>query len=362
MRLTLVTDAWHPQINGVVRTLGQIVRILGDRGHEVTVVTAAGRTTFGLPTYPEIRLAAVLPHGLDSEIAATRPQAVHIATEGPLGLAARSFCLRRNLPFTTGYHSRFPEMARARLPVPGTARACRALLRWFHGPSRAVMTPTPSMARILENARFRNVAVWTRGVDQARFRPMGGDAFPGLPRPVAVCAGRVAVEKGIEDFLDSPFPGSKVVVGDGPQRADLEARYPDVRFTGYLEGDDLTRAVSSADVFAFPSRTDTFGLVILEALACGVPVAAHDVPGPADILTDPGVGALDDDMGRALARALACDSRRCRSFALGFTWDESAARFESLLCPFSPDEAERASARAERMGILGHGQAARSGS
>ncbi|MEL6961496.1 MAG: glycosyltransferase family 1 protein [Pseudomonadota bacterium] len=332
MRISIVTDAWRPQINGVVRTLGKITDILEQRGHELQILTSDGRATFGLPTYPEIRLAIASARTVGAEIAAFTPEAVHIATEGTLGLAARRFCRRQGLPFTTGYHTRFPEMIRMRWPVPGIEPFIHRWFRWFHRPAKRVMVPTPSMARVLKRNGFDNVVVWARGVDHELFRPRPKDAFPGLPRPIALCAGRVAIEKGLPDFLDLDLPGTKVIVGDGPLLQELKARYPNVHFTGYLEGESLARAFASADVFVFPSRTDTFGLVMIEALACGVPVAAFDVPGPRDIVTDQ-VGAVGPNLGQSVRLALLRDPDCCRSYASTFSWEHAAELFESYLAP-----------------------------
>ena len=348
MRISIVTDAWHPQINGVVRTLSKITELLKRRGHAVQVITSNGRPTFGLPTYPEIRLAIVASRSVGDEIAAFAPDAVHIATEGTLGLAARRFCLRRGLPFTTGYHTRFPEMIRMRWPLPGLETLAHSWFRWFHGPAERILVPTPSMARVLTAKGFDNVVVWTRGVDHELFRPTPDKVFTDLPRPIALSAGRVAIEKGLPDFLDLDLPGSKVVVGDGPMLDELRARYPNVHFTGYLEGERLARAMASADVFVFPSRTDTFGLVMIEALASGVPVAAFDVPGPKDIIIGD-VGMTGDELGVSIMSALDCNPKRCRAYALTFSWERAALQFENYLVPMDPvqrrDLSRKSSAR-----------------
>lgn len=333
MRISIVTDAWHPQVNGVVRTLSKVTDLLKSRGHAVQMVTADGRTTFGLPTYPEIRLAITDADSLGTEIAAFAPDAVHIATEGTLGLTARRFCLRHGLPFTTGYHTRFPEMIRMRWPLPGLEATVHRWFRWFHGPAKRVLVPTPSMAVVLEQKGFTNLVPWTRGVDCDLFRPRPKDTLAGLPRPIALYAGRVAIEKGLPDFLDLDLPGSKVVVGDGPMFFELKRRYADAHFTGYLQGEELARTMAAADVFVFPSRTDTFGLVMIEALASGVPVAAYDVPGPRDIITSDEVGAIGDELGASVRRALRCSPERCRAHALTFSWAHAAEQFERHLAP-----------------------------
>ena len=331
MRISIVTDAWRPQVNGVVRTLSKVTDLLKDRGHAVQMVTADGRPTFGLPTYPEIRLAIVGKGAVGAEISAFAPDAIHIATEGTLGLAARRFCLDQKLPFTTGYHTRFPEMIGMRLPLPGLEPAIHRWFRWFHGPARRVLVPTPSMAAVLNQKGFTNLVPWTRGVDCDLFRPRFENVLADLPRPIALYAGRVAIEKGLPDFLDLDLPGSKVVVGDGPMLPDLKRRYANVHFTGYLSGEKLARSMAAADVFVFPSRTDTFGLVMIEALASGVPVAAYDVPGPRDIITSEEVGAIGDDLGTSVRRALRCSPERCRTHALTFSWRHAAEQFERHL-------------------------------
>lgn len=340
MRISIVTDAWRPQINGVVRTLGKVTDILKQRGHELQLVTSEGRRTIGLPTYPEIRLAMVGPRTVGAEIAAFGPDAVHIVTEGTLGLAARLFCLRRGVAFTTGYHTRFPELIGMRWPLPGLESLVHRWFRWFHAPAKRVLAPTPSMARVLQEKGFENVATWTRGVDHDIFRPRPKDAFADLPRPLALCAGRVAIEKGLPDFLDLDLPGSKVVVGDGPMLSELKARYPEVHFTGYLRGESLACAIASADVFVFPSRTDTFGLVMIEALASGVPVAAYDVPGPRDVINDE-VGAIGADLGDSVRRALTKSPDRCRAHALTFSWERATHQLEDYLVPIDAPAREK---------------------
>ena len=336
MRISIVTDAWRPQVNGVVRTLSKVTDLLKTRGHAVQMVTADGRPTFGLPTYPEIKLAVASASSVGVEIAAFAPDAVHIATEGTLGLAARRFCLRQEIPFTTGYHTRFPEMMRMRWPLPGLEATVHRWFRWFHGPAKRVLVPTRSMAAVLEQKGFTNLVPWSRGVDCDLFRPRPKNALAGLPRPIALYAGRVAIEKGLHDFLDLDLPGSKVVVGDGPMFFELKRRYADAHFTGYLQGEELARTMAAADVFVFPSRTDTFGLVMIEALASGVPVAAYDVPGPRDIITSDRVGAIGKDLGASVRRALDCSPEQCRSHALTFSWEQAAEQFERHLAPIGP--------------------------
>ncbi|WP_108880110.1 glycosyltransferase [Anderseniella sp. Alg231-50] len=349
MRILLVTDAWHPQVNGVVRTLTRTMQGLEDKGHEVMCLTPDGARTIPMPTYPEIRLALVTPAEVSRRISGFAPDCVHIATEGPLGWMARRHCLKHNMAFTTSFHSRFPEMLVNRLPIPGLERLAYALLRRFHAPAAATLVPTPTVTRRLGDLGFSNLKTWTRGVDTDLFKPHQGDVFEGLARPVMLCAGRVAVEKNIEAFLQTDLPGTKVVVGDGPQLAELKQRYPDTVFTGYRTGDDLARTLSSADVFVFPSKTDTFGLVMLEALACGVPVAAFPVEGPIDVITSPRAGVLDDDLATAISAALKLDRQDCIDFAKTFSWDRVTEQFEASLVPADrnpPNHRRAASGRA----------------
>ncbi len=341
MRISIVTDAWHPQVNGVVRTLHRVTDILKQQGHTLQLITAEHRRTFGLPTYPEIRLAFATSGEIGRKIAAFGPDSIHIVTEGTLGLAARKFCIRHRLPFTTGYHTRFPEFIGMRLPLPGMTDLVHRWFRWFHQPSKRVMVPTPSIAEVLKEKGFDNTVPWTRGVDHDLFSPRVSDALKSLPRPIALYAGRVAVEKSLPDFLDLDMPGSKVVVGDGPMLETLKVRYPDTVYLGYLNGKALADTVAAADVFVFPSRTDTFGLVMIEALACGVPVAAYDVPGPRDIITSKAFGAIGDDLKTAIETALTCQAEDCRRHALNFTWARSAAQFRDQLYVLGNDEKER---------------------
>lgn len=283
------------------------------------------------PSYPEIRLA-LWPWGrLGRMIEAHQPCAIHIATEGPLGWAARRYCLARGLPFTTAYHTRFPEYVGARFRVP--LSWTYAVMRRFHAPASAVMVATQGIEDDLRRRGFAKIRRWSRGVDTQLFRPRDANAFPHLPRPLFLYVGRVAVEKNIEAFLRLDLPGSKVVVGDGPQRAELERRHPEVTFTGARFGEELAAAFASADAFVFPSRTDTFGLVLLEALACGVPVAAYPVPGPLDVIGDTPVGVLDEDLRAAALKALSIDRAACRAHAEKFSWEASARQFLGNLQP-----------------------------
>jgi glycosyltransferase involved in cell wall biosynthesis len=334
MKIVIVTDAWRPQVNGVVRTLEALARQLAALGHQPVFLSPEGFRSIPCPTYPEIRLVLGAGGRVGRILESHRPCAIHIATEGPLGLAARRYCVAKSVPFTTAYHTRFPEYVAARFGVP--LGPVYAFLRWFHRPSTAIMVATPAIEDELRRRGFVNLKRWTRGVDLELFRP-GDKGFLEGPRPIALYVGRVAVEKNIEAFLALDLAGTKYVVGDGPQLAKLRARHPEVRFTGAKTGDDLARHYAAADVFVFPSRTDTFGLVMLEALAAGVPVAAYPVPGPIDVIDGHGVGALDDDLGRAVERALAIDPAACRRFAETFGWSASAQQFLGNLSPFDPE-------------------------
>lgn len=331
MKVAIVTDAWRPQVNGVVTTLSQTGAGLGALGHAVEYLTPEGFRTIPCPTYPEIRLALLPRRGVARWFDAARPDAVHIATEGPLGLAARAECLARGWRFTTSYHTQFPQYLRMRFPIP--ERWSYAWLRRFHGAGARTMVPTPNVKKELEAQGFANVAVWTRGVDTTLFAPGPRDAFPELPRPICLYAGRVAVEKNIEAFLAADLPGSKVVVGGGPDLERLQREHPQVLFTGYRFGEALAHCYRSADVFVFPSRTDTYGLVMLEALASGVPVAAFPVTGPIDVIDDEVTGALDEDLARAVDRALGIDPRACRARAERQSWGEVARQFAGHLVP-----------------------------
>ncbi|MBP2298297.1 glycosyltransferase family 4 protein [Azospirillum picis] len=332
MNILIVSDAWHPQVNGVVRTIGTVRRELEAMGHTVEVIGPDRFRTLPMPTYPEIRLAVGAKRRLWAMIEGMRPDCIHIATEGPLGFAARSYCLKQGKPFTTAYHTRFPEYVRDRAPIP--LALSYAVVRRFHKPSSAVMVATQTIEDALKGRGFANIRRWTRGVDTDLFRPRD-KGFLDLPRPVSMYVGRVAVEKNLEDFLRLDLPGSKVVVGDGPAREELQRRYPGVHWAGARHGEELAKHYAAADVFVFPSRTDTFGLVLLEALASGVPVAAYPVPGPLDVVDGSGAGCLDEDLGRAVAGALAIPGEICRDYALGYSWRRSAEQFLSNLRPFT---------------------------
>ncbi|ANC90795.1 glycosyltransferase family 1 protein [Azospirillum humicireducens] len=332
MNILIVSDAWHPQVNGVVRTIGTVRAELEAMGHSVEVIGPDRFRTLPMPTYPEIRLAVGAKRRLWAMIDGMRPDCIHIATEGPLGFAARSYCLKHGKPFTTAYHTRFPEYVRDRAPIP--LALSYAVVRRFHKPSSAVMVATQTIEDALKTRGFANIRRWTRGVDTELFRPRD-KGFLDLPRPVSMYVGRVAVEKNLEDFLRLDLPGTKVVVGDGPAREELQRKYPAVHWVGAKHGEELAKHYAAADVFVFPSRTDTFGLVLLEALASGVPVAAYPVPGPLDVVDGSGAGCLDVDLKRAVEGALTIPAQTCRDYALGYSWRRSAEQFLSNLRPFS---------------------------
>jgi glycosyltransferase involved in cell wall biosynthesis len=344
MRIFLVSDAWAPQTNGVVHTLQRVKGKCEALGHLIEVISPDRFRTVPCPTYPEIRLAFWPGARIGERMAAWRPDAIHLATEGTLGVAARRQCLRRGLPFTTSYHTRFPEYVNARFPVP--LALGYAVMRWFHRPSQAVMVATRSIRRDLESRGFVNIVDWSRGVDTELFQPGRAPALD-LPRPVYLYVGRVAVEKNLEAFLTMPIgAGSKLVVGDGPQLVELRRRYSDVYFAGPKFGEELARHYACGDVFVFPSLTDTFGLVLLEALASGVPVAAYPVPGPLDVIGDSGCGVLDRDLAQAAAQALEIPRARCREYALTFSWRRCAEQFLDNLHPIDPGKERGATPRA----------------
>ncbi|AJA07899.1 group 1 glycosyl transferase [Sphingopyxis fribergensis] len=339
MRILIVTDAWEPQVNGVVRTLQATVAELHAAGHEVGVISPDLFRSIPCPSYPEIRLALAGRRKVGRHIRAFGPQAIHISTEGPLGMAARRWCLTNNFPFTTAYHTRFPEYVAARLPV-SPAFVWR-FIRWFHRPARHIMVATRSLARELAEQGLAQTMMWERGVDHALFRAdrTPHPAYAGLARPIQLYVGRVAVEKNIGAFLATDRPGTKVIVGEGPALAELKAQHLDALFLGKLGGEALASAYSGADVFVFPSRTDTFGLVIIEAMSCGTPVAAFPVPGPGDIVTG-GAGALDEDLGRAIDMALACDRTDAEALGARYSWASCTAQFAKALT-FVPSEPPR---------------------
>ncbi len=340
MRILLATDAWTPQVNGVVRTLGATVQWLRRFGHDVEVLNAEGMRTVPLPSYPEIRLALRPGPAVRDRIARFRPDAVHIATEGPIGWAARRACLDAGLAFTTAYHTRFPEYLAARVRLP--ASLFYPVVRHFHDRSSGVMVATPALRRELERRGFRNLRDWSRGVDTELFRP-ATERTQALRKPVFLYAGRVAVEKNIEAFLALDLPGTKVVVGDGPARAALMRRHPEVLFAGMQHGEALVSYYQRADVFVFPSRTDTFGLVMLEAMACGTPVAAYPVSGPIDVVRDPAAGVLHEDLRDACLAALRLDRDAVRAVAMTHAWATCTRQFVgNLVSARSEDRASAA--------------------
>lgn len=323
-KVLIVTDAWHPQINGVVRSIDLVVQELLKRGIAVEMLTPAQFKTFPMPGYGEIRLSRTLMGPVYRQIEAAGADAIHIATEGPLGIMARRWCRKNGFPFSTAYHTQFPEYLRARLPVP--LRWSYRFLRWFHGAATYCLVGTPHLKGLLEQRGFSNVVIWQKGVDTELFHPdkrMKAD----YPPPVFLYVGRVAVEKNIQAFLDLDLPGTKLVVGGGPSLDRLRGEYPDAVFTGPKQGEELARIFAAADVFVFPSKTDTFGLVLLEALASGTPVAAFPVTGPIDVIGDAPVGVLDDDLKAAALQALKVDRAACRTYAEQFSWGASTDQF-----------------------------------
>lgn len=373
MRIMIVTDAWAPQVNGVVRTLMSTKAQLVSLGHNVCMVTPDQFKTFPCPTYPEIRLAWRPAAKMQSLIEHFNPDCLHIATEGPLGWTARKYALRSNRPFTTAYHTKFPEYVKARFGIP--LWLTYAVIRHFHKPSHSVMVATPSVEKTLAEYGFRNLKRWSRGVDLSRFHlpssnptiheshgltrlakpnaafqhvgQFAADWWQPAKRPVYLFAGRVAVEKNIEAFLKLDLPGEKWVAGDGPQRAKLEAKYPDVKWLGMLDQDTLAHAYQQADVFVFPSLTDTFGLVLLEAMACGLPVAAYPVTGPLDVVGGSGAGVLDEDLYIACIEALDIPKEKARQHAERFSWPAASEQFLHNLKPIDHTRVIRVQAKVQ---------------
>ena len=330
MRIAIVTDAWHPQVNGVVTTLAQTAATLETFGHEVRVFSPEGFKTFPCPTYPEIRLAWRAGPKLASMLDTFSPDRIHVATEGPLGLAGRNYCKRRGLNFTTSYHTQFPQYLRKRAPIPLTLSY--AFLRWFHGAATHTMVATDHQQKDLEDNGFTNIVRWTRGVDTELFRPGDPEFLPG-ERPVWIYVGRVAVEKTLEKYLELDLPGTKYVVGDGPARAELEQQFPDAVFTGYKFGEELAAHMGAANVFVFPSLTDTFGIVMLDAMASGLPVAAFPVTGPIDVVEDGITGVLSEDLRAAAMAALKLDPAACRRAAEQSSWPNATRQFFANTVP-----------------------------
>lgn len=324
MRVLIATDAWAPQVNGVVRTLTSLARSAAALGVGIEFLSPDGFRTLPVPTYPGLRLAVPGRRTVARRIEQARPDAIHIATEGPIGYAARAYCLSHNRPFTTSYTTRFPEYISARVPIP--QGWIYAALRRFHAAATVTMVATPSLMSELRERGFGHLGMWTRGVDTELFRPDRAIDL-GLPRPVFVSVGRVAVEKNIDAFLSLDLPGTKVVIGDGPMADALKRRFPAAKFLGQLENGTLASHLAAADVFVFPSRTDTFGVVQLEALASGVPVAAYPVTGPKDVIGERPIGALNEDLRAACLAALRLSRQDCRAFALTHSWENSARQF-----------------------------------
>jgi glycosyltransferase involved in cell wall biosynthesis len=327
-RLVIVSDAWHPQVNGVVRTLTKLREQMEARGFEVTIISPADYRSAPCPTYPEIRLALTYPLAVKARIEALQPAFVHIATEGPLGIMARRACLKNKWRFTTSFHTRFPEYLRERLPIP--LSWSYSFLRRFHNAAESCLVPTQSIHDELVVRGFDTLKVWTRGVDRELFRPQP-DIDLKLPRPIFLCVGRVAPEKNLEAFLSLDLPGTKLIVGDGPDLQDLKRKYPKAAFAGKKEGNELAQFYAGSDVFVFPSRTDTFGLVLLEAIACGLPVAGYPVPGPKDVIGSSGAGVLSNDLQEAALGALEMGRVDPDVRLQGFSWEACADIFESVL-------------------------------
>jgi 1,2-diacylglycerol 3-alpha-glucosyltransferase/glucuronosyltransferase len=327
MKVLVATDAWHPQVNGVVCTYERLALEVKALGAELVFLTPADFRTVPCPTYPEIRLALTRGKTVAKRIAEVAPDFIHVATEGPVGLMTRSHCLKHGKPFTTSYHTRFPEYLAARLPLPAslTLSGFYRLERWFHGRAAATFVATQSVADDLRAHGLTRLMPWSRGVDTELFRPRPVRLFG--EQPVFLYVGRIAVEKNIEAFLRLDLPGRKVLTGGGPKLAELSKAFPDALFTGPKHGEELAEIYASADVFVFPSLTDTFGLVLLEALASGVPVAAFPVSGPKDVIADPAAGVLSHNLGEAALAALRLDPASARSHAMNFSWDQSAAQF-----------------------------------
>lgn len=330
MKLALVTDAWAPQVSGVVTTMANTARLLAEFGHEVRVISPDGFRTMPCPGYAEIRLSLKPKRNVFRMLDAFAPEALHIATEGPLGHAARRWCLDNDFPFATSYHTQFPEYIRLRAPIP--LRASYAWLRRFHRPAHVTLVRTKTQKTLMKARGFTHLKVWPGAVDTQVFRPRGKEALC-LPRPIAMYMGRVAIEKGLDAFLGLELPGSQVVIGGGPDLARLRQSYPEAHFLGPKFGEELASLLSAADVFVFPSRTDTLGLVMLEAMACGVPVAAFPVPGPLDVIKEGSTGAMDEDLAAAVYRALRLDGEACIEFAQYHSWQRSTERFLQLQRP-----------------------------
>jgi len=324
MRVLVATDAWDPQVNGVVRTLTSLARTARGLGVDIEFLSPDGFTTFPVPTYPGLRLAFPGRRRIAHRIEQAKPDAIHIATEGPIGHAVRAYCRRHGRPFTTSYTTRFPEYISARAPIPESW--IYAALRRFHAPATVTMVATPSLMSELRGRGFSNLGMWTRGVDTELFRPDRA-IDTGLPRPIFVTLGRVTIEKNLDAFLSLDLPGTKVVIGKGPMEQELKQRFPQAKFLGQLENGTLAAHLAAADVFVFPSLTDTFGVVQLEALASGLPIAAFPVTGPKDVVADHPIGVLNQDLRTACLEALNISREACRAFVLRYSWENSTRQF-----------------------------------
>ncbi|MEM8546985.1 MAG: glycosyltransferase family 1 protein [Pseudomonadota bacterium] len=328
MKIANVTDAWHPQTNGVVTTLSRTCEVLNRTGYEMRMFTPQPYKTIPCPSYPEIRLSLFAGRHLRRELEAFNPDSIHISTEGPLGFAARRYCIRNNLAFTTSYHTQFPAYIAKRFPIPESWTY--RFVRWFHNAGQATLVPTPAIQRELLDNRFKNPVIWGRGVDTDLYQPDEAQR-ENRPGPVYLYVGRIAVEKNLEAFASLALRGRKVIVGDGPDFQSLKARFPDCEFLGYKFGQELADIFAGADVFVFPSKTDTFGLVMLEAMACGVPVAAYPVPGPIDVVQNGVTGILDESLELAAEKALVLDRQACREYALAHSWERCTEQFAAQL-------------------------------
>ncbi len=330
MRIVLISDAWHPQVNGVVTTLTNTVATLRKLGHDVELITPDRFKTYPWPGYPDVRMAFLCGPQLRPMIEAFKPDAIHLVTEGSIGFAARRYCLEYGYRYTTSYLSRFPEYFKLRIGFP--MWVSNAYLRWFHNESSRVMVATASLHKEMAQKGYQRLARWSRGVDTDLFCPRTKDFF-NYSHPIFLFVGRIAAEKNIEAFLKLDLPGTKVVIGDGPDRESLMGLYPSVRFTGFLHGEELAKAVAAADVFVFPSRTDTFGVVLLEALACGVPVAGLPMQSTEDVITDSRVGILYEDLRTAAMTALILDPKACRDYVMDYAWEKCTLQFVENLVP-----------------------------
>lgn len=324
IRLAVVTDAWKPQVNGVVTTLSKTTETIQHQGHDVLVINPSDCNTIPCPTYPEIRLALKPKTHVYKQIDEFQPTHIHISTEGPLGLAARKYCIKNHLAFTTSYHTQFPEYIRERFPIPLTISY--KFFKHFHSKATRTMVGTPHQRKILEDRGFKNLSLWTRGVDTATFKPGDKNLVP-YQHPIWIYVGRVAVEKNIEAFLSLDIPGTKVVIGDGPATAELRSKYSNVKFEGYKFGAELAAHIASGDVFVFPSLTDTFGVVMLEAMACGLPVAAFPVTGPRDVVRNGKTGILHENLKTACNEALKLNPQDCLDQANEYTWEQATLQF-----------------------------------